>query len=264
MTILEDNLVIEDDDFLWKYLDLYKFLYLLQRNKIYFNRMDKFEDPLEGLSDKIIFDKFIYDQTSSFEVPNPAITLEQRQIITDRAKKGLKDIIEVASKTQVSQFASCWYISHRESRAMWDLYSSSDSVALRFDGKELIQIIKNEAQNSKDANFDYMIMGNVYYRDLYPPNLTINSNSETPNMFSVNKKDSCYAHEKEFRFVVNRKKPDPKVIGFELDFPKLTSLRFNIITHPKMEDWKYLILRSLLEKFNIEKYLSKSVIPTGL
>jgi hypothetical protein len=264
MRILEDNLVISDNDFLWKYLDLYKFLYLVQTNKIYFSRLDKFDDPLEGLSDRIIYDKFFFDHTSTSEEPNSAIPLEQRLLNADRAKKGLKDIKEVASITQVSQYASCLYISHRESRAMWDLYSSCDSVALRFEGKELIGIIKNEAQKNTDTNYDYMIVGNVHYRDLYPPDTTIHPMTEMPNMFSVNKKDSCYAHEKEFRFVVNRKKPDTKVIGFELDFPKMSTLSFNIITHPNMGNWKYIILRKLLEKFSIDKYLSKSVIPTGL
>lgn len=261
MNTLEDNLNITDEDFLWKYLDLYKFLFLIQENKIFFSRLDQFDDPLEGLSDRIIFDKYLFDSTSCFEELNPAIPLEHRKMTVDRAKWGLEKIKEAALITQVSQYASCWYISNRESMAMWNLYSNCDSVALRFEAKYLIKTIKEESEKITDPNYDYMVVGNVCYRDLYPPDPYKNSNNGLPNMYSVNKKDTCYAHEKEFRFVVNRKKPNRKIIGFELNIPKLSTLNFNIITHPKMEDWKYKLLKRLLENYDLNKKMTKSVIP---
>jgi hypothetical protein len=52
----------------------------------------------------------------------------------------------------------------------------------------------------------------------------------------------------------NRVKSDFNILGFELDFPKLSTLDFHIIAHPKMQEWK---LHILLEKFNLQTKLVK-------
>jgi hypothetical protein len=263
MEILEDKYEINDQDFIWKYLDFYKFLYLIEENKIFFSRIDQFDDPLEGLSDKIIFDLWVCNHTPNFEIMNPAIPLDKRQQIVANAKQGIKNIKEVASITQRAQFASCWYLSQRESRAMWDLYSDLGSVAVRFEAKELIQIIKDQARKDSDRNYNYMTIGNVYYRDLYPPEFDQNRPFEPQNNFSINKKDSSYSHENEFRFVINSKKVIAENIGFGLSFPSLSTLNFNIITHPKTEKWKFMVLKKLLMNYNLENKLSKSNIAIG-
>jgi hypothetical protein len=263
MEVLVDKYEINDQDFLWKYLDFYKFLYLIEENKIYFSRIDQFDDPLEGLTDRIIFDLWICNHTPDFEIMNPALPLDKRQQIAENAKRGLSNIKEVAMTTQRTQFSSCWYLSKRESRAMWDLYSDLGSVAIRFGAKELIELMKDQAKEVTDKNFNHMTIGNVYYRDLYPPELDPNKPSELPNSFSINKKDSSYSHENEFRFVINFEKVIPDNIGFGLKFPQLSSLNFNIITHPKTEKWKFMILKKLLSKYNLEKNLSKSNILAG-
>ena len=33
----------------WKYMDMAKFLYLLENRKIYFSKVSKFDDPFEGV-----------------------------------------------------------------------------------------------------------------------------------------------------------------------------------------------------------------------
>jgi hypothetical protein len=255
-----DNFEISKEDFLWKYLDFYKFLYFILKNKIYFSRLDQLEDPHEGLSEWIQKDKFYFDSVLSLRELNPAIPFEQRETTINEAKQGLNYIKEVALVTQVSQYVSCWYTSHRESKAMWDIYSNCDSVALRFDAVDLIKIITEAAENNSDKHYNYMLLGNVTYEDLYPPDPI---NFDTQKTSSVTLKDTCYAHEQEFRFVINRTKPEPRDIGFHLVIPLLTSLKFNIITHPKMAQWKFDLLYQLLEKFDLHHRISKSVIPNG-
>jgi hypothetical protein len=265
MYVLEDDCVISDGNFLWKYLDFLKFLYLIQKNKIYFSRLDQFDDPFEGLNKRIIFDKYVIDQTPSYEKLNPAFTHDQKLQIVFDAEQNLKYIKEVASITQIAQFASCWYLSKRESRAMWDIYCDNNSIALRFPANYLVNLIKNEAQKYKDTKFDHMIIGNVNYQDLYPPK-DLNDpdyNSEKTNKFSVTTKDSSYSHENEFRFVANRIKPDIRTFGVELDFPKLSTLDFHIITHPKIQDWKFELLQIFLEPYDLHNRLTRSSIPTA-
>lgn len=192
---------------------------------------------------------------------NPAIPLDKRQIIVQNAKQDLKNIKEVASVTQRTQFASCWYLAKGESKAMWNLYSECGSVAIRFVAKDLIELMKNQAKKEQDKSIEYMTIGNVYYRDLYPPDLDSNILHESPNSFSINKKDSSYSHENEFRFVINIKELMPDNFGFGFNFPQFSSLDFKIITHPKTEKWKFLVLKKMLSKYNLENKLSKSNIP---
>jgi hypothetical protein len=264
MRILENKLELDSRDFLWKYLDFYRFLYLVLSNKIYFSRLDQFDDPFEGLNAKIILDKYVIDQTPSFENLNPAFSTEQRIQIIYSAKQNMQYIKEVASITQVSQFASCWYLAKRESRAMWDLFSDHSSVTIRFSATYLVDLIKQEAQNNQDKNYDHMLIGKINYQDLYPPKDPNDPDfsQEKTNLFSVTTKDTSYSHENEVRFVINRLKPDINIFGFELDFPMLSNLDFHIFTHPKMQVWKFKILYQLLERFDLQKKLVKSSIST--
>ena len=39
----------ESNSFLWKYFDLHRFIYLLTEKKLFFTRLDKLEDPFEGI-----------------------------------------------------------------------------------------------------------------------------------------------------------------------------------------------------------------------
>ena len=265
MQILEDNHNIKGDDLLWKYLDFFKFLYLIQKNKIYFSRLDQFDDPFDGLNERIIFDKYVIDQTPSYEKLNPAFTHEQKLQIVFGAEQNLRYIKEIASITQITQFASCWFLSKRESRAMWDIYCDTNSVSIRFPAINFIDLIKVEAQKLINSNFDHMLIGNVTYQELYPPKDPNDPdyNERNRNLFPVTTKDSSYSHEKEFRFVVNRIKPDFEIIGFELDIPKLSTLDFHIIAHPKMEEWKFKLLHTLLENYGLHTRLTKSSIPTA-
>jgi len=53
---LEENeeLKLVEGDFLWKYMDLHKFSSLLINKKLFFTRLDEFEDPFEGANRKQI------------------------------------------------------------------------------------------------------------------------------------------------------------------------------------------------------------------
>ena len=146
---------------------------------------------------------------------------------------------------------------------MLDIYCDKNSVAIRFPASFLIELIKTEDQNNQDKDFEYMIIDNVNYRELYPPKDPNDPdfNQLKRNMFSVTTKDSSYSHENEYRFVVNRRRINSEILGFELNLPKRDTLDFHIIAHPKMPEWKFELLQNLLEKFDLKTRLSKSSIP---
>lgn len=75
---------------LWKYFDLAKFTFLLQKQALHFCRGDKFDDPFEGSYPLSAIDVF---ETGS----------------TSYSAKAWKEFVAV----------SCWHNSDIESDAMW-------------------------------------------------------------------------------------------------------------------------------------------------
>lgn len=76
---------------IWHYMDLFKFLALVDTSQLYFARLDTLEDPFEGVF--------------------PSASLLQ------------SSEIEPFQHLRRSVFASCWHMSPHESAAMWKIYS---------------------------------------------------------------------------------------------------------------------------------------------
>ncbi|NJK95396.1 MAG: hypothetical protein HC905_11225 [Bacteroidales bacterium] len=51
---INKKISFEKDDYLWKYLDLHKFLSFILNRKLFFNRLDNLLDPLEGLAEETL------------------------------------------------------------------------------------------------------------------------------------------------------------------------------------------------------------------
>jgi hypothetical protein len=45
-----NKLAFDEDEYLWKYLDMHKFLSFILKKELFFTRLDKFEDPIEGVT----------------------------------------------------------------------------------------------------------------------------------------------------------------------------------------------------------------------
>ncbi len=120
---------MSEDDYLWKYLDLHKFLSLIFSESIHLTRLDKFEDKREGISlNHLLFKKF-KKETDDNEVFNTI-----RELMTvDNFGSEMNKIDDDIKKVQRFNYASCWVIGkkHTESVAMWNLYSDPKSLAIR-------------------------------------------------------------------------------------------------------------------------------------
>lgn len=85
------------------------------------------------------------------------------------------------------------------------------------------------------ASIHEYFCGKVSYQ-----NLRVDNPFEPQNLKKIKRialrKDDSYSHEKEIRFVIKTKKADVHEILSEL--LDLSKLDFNIITHPKMPEWK--------------------------
>lgn len=104
------------DAHLWRYMDLAKFVALLQTAELYFHRADAFEDALEG-----------------------SLTFGMQERL--RMHGGT----ESRRKRREHVYINCWHLSERESVAMWSLYGrAGGSVAIRTTYSRLIKILPDE------------------------------------------------------------------------------------------------------------------------
>src|SRR5262245_42138646 len=99
---------------IWRYMDLPKFLWLLDKQSLFLSRLDGFDDKFEGSA--------------------PLSLIKARQaresrvlVVTLRADSS--DVIQTHSRNTAENF---WHMSEVESSAMWKLYSINNfGVAIR-------------------------------------------------------------------------------------------------------------------------------------
>lgn len=170
---------------LWRYMDLSKFVALLQRRRLVFPRADKLGDPFEG------------------SVPEPNVRAPEEIRRLRRYAPQLAPFAELDDDQFTALFAelsegrrlevrrkyvSCWHMNEGESAAMWKLYSrSSDAVCIRTDYATLARLLP-----------DTCYMGVIRYIDFRKEGIP-GDNTFAP--FLV--KRASFAHEREARAILN-------------------------------------------------------------
>jgi hypothetical protein len=253
-----ENFLIQslNDIVLWKYLDLYKLIDLLQKQQLHFTRFDHFEDRLEGITGRDI-DRlgFIIDEPLTKENINPTFSEEEQNKLISWHKRNTEHIKSSVALTQETQFCCCWFQGDRESIAMWKLYSDDGGVAIRFNGKELVSQVLISAEAYSNTDFTSFYYGPVEYKNIWP----IDLDTKFKNKFNGLKKDNSYRHESEFRFVaVVDPKKRAEHIYFKLPIGPISSFQIEIIANPFMPQWKYDNLKQLLKVYDLGDRLQKS------
>ena len=102
-----------DRTVLWRYLDLARFMDILERRVLWFPRADQFEDPLEGT----------YTDAEMDHVRSLA------SLKTPDGIKGVADsFAETTTLMRSTNFICSWRAGTDESMAMWDLYRRGSGV----------------------------------------------------------------------------------------------------------------------------------------
>ena len=102
---------IGDDEILWRYQDLPRYLDLLIRKQLFFTRIDQFEDPFEGK----------YNEPAKSKA----------------AKEELQKFAEKHSRTRVAVTVNTWHQNPDENYAMWNIYAKNYGVAIQTTYKKL-------------------------------------------------------------------------------------------------------------------------------
>ncbi len=215
--------------FLWKYFDLHKFISLLSKKKLFFTRLDNFDDPIEGIKTKLLRK---YAKLGEPIDPNSPK-------VADSQKKN---------------YVNCWFTSERESMAMWNLYSNVDSVAIKVEFASLKKELEKSFHNFIETNSNLTICGEpVDYLELNPFNSSLDLQKFK---YSALKKDVAYQYESEYRLLINTPSSENPKLFYEIPL-NLKELNLIVLTHPKMEQWKIENIKELVkltdENVQVEK-----------
>ncbi len=242
--------------YLWRYVDLFKLIDFLSKPKIFFNRLDQFEDPLEGLPFDLV-DKLLFTQEDQInrEEYNTGLNEDYDTYVRSDSLVRIK-LKEDIRKYKECQFASSWHFADRESYAMWKVYSGSYGAVLKINAESFLNIVIEEADKHSSDHFTDFAYDLVQYKNIWP--LDFNETSKKGE-FSALKKDKSYEHEKEFRFLALTKEiivDQPQ--NFKFEIPKMNTLDWNIVTNPFMAEWQEKAVEQLCEKFGHKERFKRS------
>ena len=246
----EEYKKLNEHDVLWKYLDFHKFVDLISNKTLHFTRLDQFEDPFEGISKRILTGMKYWSQP---------LILDQESRLTEKAinhnnnqAKKIKEDYQKEKNEQKNKFVNCWVKLDRESMAMWDLYSNSNSIAILINGKKFIENLRLITENQKAIPSDNsFIVGNVSYEDKYLPPVIVDNDSTVKSHTFI--KDVTFIHENEYRLAIlspnNLLDNNPKFHKLNLYDGFFDDIV--IVCHPKMEDWKFKNIECICKKFHL-------------
>lgn len=235
--------------FLWKYINFHKLLDFLHSSELHFTRLDSFNDPFEGVKMSLLRERNDFkDRPNSPELYNSAIDLKQRNVLSVEKLVHDESYRNKVESGQANQFVNCWFHGDRESMAMWELYSSKDSVSIQIEADKLIESILNDSKSFvvSYGNRLHLLGDSVKYLKINPfdPALPL-----VKSKYAAMKKDESYRHEQEYRFLISAlplwiSQSGIDFFRFKLDFKKL---QFNVVCHPLMEDWKIKNIEKLVK-----------------
>ncbi|RZK27196.1 MAG: DUF2971 domain-containing protein [Flavobacterium sp.] len=220
---------------LWRFMDLYKFIAMLETSSLYFTRADNFKDPFEGT-----FPEYNSKQRAKhyYNYDASEAMFENRNILFDRTRK--------------HTVINCWHLNQFESAAMWELYSN------RLAGIAIETTVFNFKECFRPA-LEEILIGKVKYLDFKRQWM---SEHHFGQLYLHKRKG--FKHENEVRAFIthdlnqinkNEVAEFEKGINVKVD---LNTLIRNIYLHPDTSESFIDILKGLMKKYNITKPVLKS------
>lgn len=237
---------------IWRYMDLAKFLSILDTRSLYFTRLDQLADfdPFEGYYTNlnIQFDNIPFENM-------PKVWKEQTGIQTkkiyDTIIQSNKKSREFVKYNREVTFINSWHIKEYESAAMWSLYLSNHEGIC-------IQSTFNKLLTSLETYEDFEIfIGKIKYIDYLREAIPM-GNLLSPFIY----KRKSFEHEEELRALIwtpqhgKNDMSNPNSNKFKsvmgLNVPvKIDELIEKIFVSPNAPKWIADIIRSLVTKYEI-------------
>lgn len=208
---------------IWRYMDFTKFVYMLEKNALFFPKIDSFNDPYEG----------------SYSRGN----MQKRKFVFSRAKKKdeLEDLIEKIKAVRPFIHANCWHMNDFESAGMWKLYSkTNESICIQTEFRKLEMALPENIKLGKvkyiNYDKDWISESDLYYPFIY--------------------KRLSFEHEKELRAIFNS---NIETLGDRFEESEngywiktnMQTLIHRIYVSPEAQDWFLELVEKVKNRYKL-------------
>lgn len=238
----------EENDKLWRYMDLAKFIHLISSKELFFAAADSFDNPFEGakgiLSRKERWDSFYLDFFR--KAISTAPTIDTNSLFPEKvdaeANRLLSELESSGKSDRRHTFISCWHESEYESEAMWKVYSVNykNAVAIQTTTLHLYQAL------GKNPNIS---IGKVKYVDY--------NNHFSPINGAYWYKRKSFEFEREVRAIIKNRKADFRGCLIPVDLDILIDC---VYISPYAPSWFEEVVSSVMNKYGIDKPLFHSTM----
>ena len=223
------------DQKIWRYMDLAKFVSLLQNGTLYFARADRLSDPFEGSMPRLNVQNRLHflDETISLAAKYA------REPITE--KELLEKAIEFDRTGRERMYLNCWHMNDTESVAMWHVYGvKKQGVAIRSSYSALRKGLPNDVEIACVEYIDFE-------KDQFTPHTIFST-------FTHKRKP--YAFERELRCMYVRATRCPGIA-----FPVcLQDLIHEVVVSPDAQEWFIDMVDRLLNGHKLNLKTTRSVL----
>ena len=232
-----------------KYMDLTKFVSLLQRKSLFFCRLDKLEDHFEGTTAKSNR-KRRYDLYATQHLRSTKF----KKLNHEEILKNVEEHFDAERKMKALKCICCWNISDSESAALWKIYSDfNQGIMITSKISSLIESFKATKEDIDLSEVNYI---NHSQDDMPDGNM----------MYPVIHKHKAYSYEKELRLIhtvdfkggllydwSKEEIEQGKYLNVDLD-----ELIDEIILSPYSPNWYVKLIENLCETYGIKTRIMKS------
>jgi hypothetical protein len=255
MYVKHSVLVTPDDATpIWRYQDLGKLISMIERQALFFSRVDRLGDPYEGA--RTLGETFARNLA--------AYSVAKKRGTSDR--EIVERLREDARRRREHVFVNCWYMGDHESDAMWRLYCrSGECVAISSTVGRLKSALSGAPQRIFLAEIKYIDYGLQF----------LPSDSELQPF--VHKRIS-FQHERELRAIATTDLIEFNAADFGLDAyvdwlraaddggvyvpVDVTTLIKELRLPPYAPPWFQQVVDAVLGKFGIQARVEKSTLST--
>jgi hypothetical protein len=256
---------MEHKNILQRYMDLPKFMYLLQREALFLPKMSVFDDQLEGgLTAKDYLstsnDAAIIDNAMNGLWPSASETVDERSIRLEKANSTqieirqrefktpfgvykCEDIDKVFPRCREWLYVSCWHKSMYECSAMWSLYGGDNNSVCIFTTEEKLKSLIQASEN-----IDRINLYDIDYIDHKKASLS----DECLAPFLA--KSLPFSFEKETRLIAYDSKVnlnsavENNIKGIEISIGSLPQLIDKVVISPNADAWFSSSVKQLCEE----------------
>lgn len=236
---------------IWRYLDISKFLWLVEKKSLYFSRCDLLGDPFEGslpsAPDQVKFQSILLKQTAEI------LNLKEKDVkISNLDDNSAPDYFSLTDLWRKSCYICSFHMSEFESAALWSIYTKAkQGVAIQSTFRKLTTSFNHYKKNP-------IRIGMVKYIDY---------TKETIDVFNAFNPLICkrksYEHDKEIRAIISFpqefKTPLAREKNEGLNVPvDIDNLIECIYLAPTTKPWIKELLISIMKKNGIKKPIEQS------